>query len=146
MSEIQKSIENDLNIIGGFIIMWIFILFCLVIGGLIGVYMPYMLPVFMAKYLSVAILAGLDSLFGGLRANLESNFDSTILLTGFIANSLLAAGLAYVGDQLSVSLYTAAVFVFGVRIFQNLAIIRRILLDKFRNKPEVDLPGVDLNE
>ena len=124
--------------------MWIVILFCLVIGLLFGLHMPFMVPVFLAKYLSVAILAGLDSLFGGVRANLEKNFDSVILLTGFITNSLLAAGFAYIGDQLGVALYTAAVFVFGVRIFQNLAIIRRILLTNFRKqKPDIPMQNCD---
>lgn len=124
--------------------MWVFVLFCLVVGLLIGLHMPFMIPLFLVKYFSVAILAGLDSLFGGFRANLENNFDSMVLFTGFIANSLLAAGLAYIGDQLGVSLYTAAVFVFGVRIFQNLAIIRRILLEKLRKpKPDIRLQNSD---
>ncbi|HBQ87244.1 MAG TPA: hypothetical protein DD811_12325, partial [Syntrophomonas sp.] len=48
------------------------------------------------------------------------------------------------GDQLGVALYTAAVFVFGVRIFQNLAIIRRIALNKLRKpKPVVQLQNGD---
>ena len=37
----------------------------------------------------------------------------------------LAMGLVWVGDQLGVDLTTAIVVVFGVRIFQNLAAIRR---------------------
>jgi len=114
--------------------MWFIVILCLVIGVLLGLQMPFMVPIFLTKYLSVAILAGLDSLFGGIRANLEGNFDRVVLLTGFITNSLLAAGFAYIGDLLGVALYTAAVFVFGVRIFDNLAIIRRILLTLIRKQ------------
>lgn len=116
--------------------MWIVVLICFVLGMLLGIQMPFVVPMILVKYLSVAILASLDSLFGGIRANLESNFNDIVFITGFITNSLLAAGFAYVGDQLGVALYTAAVFVFGVRIFQNLAIIRRLLLIKFSDQKE----------
>ena len=82
------------------------------------------------KYMSIAVLAALDSVFGGIRAYMEDGFDNTIFITGFVTNALLAAGLAYLGDRLGVELYLAAVIVFGVRLFQNLAIIRRYLLKK----------------
>ena len=48
-----------------------------------------------------------------------------------MANTLLAAGLTYLGDMLGVDLYLAAVVVFGVRIFENLAKIRRLILGRF---------------
>jgi small basic protein len=93
--------------------------------------MPVLLPLIYAKYLSIAILAALDSVFGGIRGYMEDGFDTTIFVSGFIVNALLAAGLAYIGDKLGVELYLAAVIVFGVRIFQNLAIIRRYLVKKY---------------
>jgi len=93
--------------------------------------MPVLLPFIYAKYLSIAILAALDSVFGGIRGYMEDGFDTTIFVSGFIVNALLAAGLAYIGDKLGVELYLAAVIVFGVRIFQNLAIIRRYLVKKY---------------
>ena len=82
------------------------------------------------RYLSVAALAALDSVFGGLRAAMEEHFDNTIFITGFFSNALLAAGLAFIGERLGIDLYLAAVVAFGVRLFQNLAIIRRHLLKK----------------
>ena len=45
-------------------------------------------------------------------------------------NALLAAGLAYIGERLGIDLYYVALIAFGMRIFQNLAIIRRALLGK----------------
>jgi len=93
--------------------------------------MPVLLPFIYAKYLSIAILAALDSVFGGIRGYMEDGFDTTIFVSGFIVNALLAAGLAYIGDKLGVELYLAAVIVFGARIFQNLAIIRRYLVKKY---------------
>jgi small basic protein len=111
--------------------MWLLVLFCLLIGLTIGFQMPFMLPMVFAKYMSIAILAALDSVFGGIRAYMEDGFDNTIFVSGFFVNTFLAAGLAYVGDKLGVELYLAAVVVFGVRIFQNLAIIRRYLVKKY---------------
>ncbi|WP_406678184.1 small basic family protein [Moorella sp. ACPs] len=109
--------------------MWI-PLIGLIFGVLIGLLLPVKVPVAYSKYMSVAVLAALDSVFGGLRASMEENFDNAIFLTGFFSNTLLAAFLAYIGDQLGVELYLAAVLVFGMRLFQNLAIIRRHLLKK----------------
>lgn len=111
--------------------MWLLVLFCLLIGLIIGFQMPVLVPAVLAKYMSIALLAALDSVFGGIRAYMEDGFDNTIFISGFIVNTLLAAGLAYLGDRLGVELYLAAVFVFGVRLFQNLGIIRRYLLKKY---------------
>ncbi len=111
--------------------MWLLVLFCLLIGLVIGFQMPVLLPAVLAKYMSIAVLAALDSVFGGIRGYMEDGFDNTIFISGFIVNTLLAAGLAYLGDRLGVELYLAAVVVFGVRLFQNLGIIRRYLLKKY---------------
>lgn len=102
----------------------------LLAGALIGLKIPLILPPLYAKSMSVAALAALDSVFGGIRAAQENHFDNKIFLTGFFSNALLAAGLAFAGDRLGIDLYLAAVVAFGVRIFQNLAIIRRHLLKK----------------
>ncbi|HWP98559.1 MAG TPA: small basic family protein [Syntrophomonadaceae bacterium] len=110
--------------------MWIMTVLFLVGGVLLGLHLPIMSYVF-TKYMSIAVLAALDSVFGGIRAYQEDHFDNLIFLSGFVANTLLAAGLAYLGDLLRIELYLAAVVVFGVRIFQNLAIIRRYLLKKY---------------
>jgi len=101
-----------------------------VLGIVIGIYSPISMPTAYAQYMSVAVLAALDSVFGGIRSGMEEHFDTKVFITGFFSNTLLAAGLAYLGERLGVELYTAAVFAFGVRLFQNLAIIRRHLLKK----------------
>lgn len=102
----------------------------LAIGILIGLNLPIIHPQAFSKYMSVAALAALDSVFGGIRAAMEDHFDNTIFISGFFSNALLAAGLAYFGERLGIDLYLAAVVAFGVRLFQNLAIIRRHLLKK----------------
>ncbi|MBR4944579.1 MAG: small basic family protein [Peptococcaceae bacterium] len=116
---------------------WLIPVFGLVFGVLIGSIITIEIPLTLAKYLSVAVLAALDSALGGIRCIYEDTFNGMILLTGFISNAILAALLAFLGDQLSVDLYMAAVFVFGIRIFQNLATIRHHILNRFLQKHNV---------
>ena len=111
--------------------VWLIPVFGLIFGILLGSIVTFQIPLVMAKYLSIAVLAALDSALGGIRCIFESNFNGLILLSGFISNALLAAFLAFLGDQLNVDLYLAAVFVFGIRIFQNLSSIRHYVLEKF---------------
>jgi len=109
--------------------MWLPLL-GLLIGLFVGLQFPLTIPVAYAKYTSVALLAAMDSVLGGIRAGLEGNFDQQIFFSGFVTNSILAGLFALLGDRLGVELHLAAIFAFGVRIFQNLAIIRRIMLKK----------------
>lgn len=102
----------------------------LMVGLLIGSLCPISIPQEYAKLLSVALLACLDTVFGGLRSASEEKFDNTIFISGFFTNALLAAGLVYIGDRLGIDLYYVASLAFGLRIFQNLAIIRRYFLTK----------------
>jgi small basic protein len=110
--------------------MWLPIL-GLLVGAVIGLNFPILLSPFYARYLSVAILAALDSVFGGVKAGLEGVFDNNVFVTGFFGNMILAAFLTYIGDRLGVELYMAALFAFGVRLFQNLGIIRRMILGHY---------------
>jgi len=102
----------------------------LLIGLIIGIYFPVSIPFAYAKFMSVALLASLDSVFGGLRAGIEEKFDNTVFISGFFTNALLAAALVYIGDHLGIDLYYVALLAFGLRVFQNLAIIRRFILIK----------------
>lgn len=90
-------------------------------GELAGVYAPY---------LSLATLAGLDTLLGGIRAGIEGRFQDDIFISGFVLNTLLAAALAYLGDRIGVDLFLAAVVALGSRVFLNLSLIRRYYLTK----------------
>ncbi|MBP2651461.1 MAG: hypothetical protein H6Q74_2286 [Firmicutes bacterium] len=105
-------------------------IFGLIIGIIIGISFPGSVPSEYAKYMSIAVLASLDSVFGGLRAGTEDKFDNIVFTSGFFTNALLAAGLVYVGDRLGIDLYYVALLAFGLRVFQNLAIIRRYFLKK----------------
>lgn len=104
----------------------------LLLGVLIGLLSPVTIPIQYSTYMSIAILAALDSVFGGIRSSLEKTFDIEIFISGFFGNAILAAMLAYIGDQLGVPIYYAAIFAFGVRLFQNFAIIRRYILVRMK--------------
>jgi small basic protein len=106
----------------------------LLIGVIIGIIWNVNIPDKFSPYISVAILACLDSVFGAIRASLSKNFQADIFISGFFGNAALAASLAYLGDKLGIPIYIAAVIVFGGRIFDNFAIVRRLLIEKAKSR------------
>lgn len=113
--------------------MWLPLL-GLLLGIVFGLLSDIQIPQIYSNYLSIAILAALDSLFGGIRASLQQVYDDKIFVTGFFFNIAMAIGLAFLGVHLGLDLYLAAIFAFGVRLFQNIAIIRRMLLTKWADR------------
>ena len=110
----------------------------LIIGILIGVFfIPINIPQQYSNYVAVAILAALDTVFGGIAASIQGTFLMRVFLSGFFGNALLAAGLAYLGDQLGIQIYLAAIFAFGNRLFLNFAVIRRYVLNKLSKKDNI---------
>lgn len=106
----------------------------LLLGIILGFIVDVNIPEKFSPYMSVAILACLDSVFGALKANLSKKFQANIFISGFFGNAFIAVVLAYLGDKLGIPVYMAAVIVFGGRIFDNFAIIRRKLLEKFEER------------
>nr|WP_202889898.1 small basic family protein [Actinopolymorpha rutila] len=86
-------------------------------------------PLPLQPYLPIAVVAALDAVFGGLRALIDGIFDDRVFVVSFIGNVLVAAVMVYLGDQLGVGaqLSTGVVVVLGIRIFSNMAAIRRRL-------------------
>lgn len=109
----------------------------LLIGIILGIILPINIPRTMSLYMSIALLACLDSVFGGIRASLENKFDTDIFISGFFGNAILAAGLTYLGDRLNVPIYYAAIVVFGGRLFQNFAVMRREIIENIRRKKNI---------
>lgn len=97
-----------------------------------------------ARYTAIAVLAGLDTVLGGLRAHLKGQYDDLVLVTGFFANTVLAGLLVMLGEKLGLeagyggervsAMMIAAVVVFGTRIFNNLAVLRHLLIDRLRGQ------------
>lgn len=115
--------------------IYIAILIGCVVGAILGSLAP-VIPYTYSSYLSIAIIAALDSVFGGIASVIKGNFDLKIFLSGFFGNSILSIALTFLGQKLNVDIYLAAIVVFVGRMFTNLAIIRRHYIDKWVNMIE----------
>lgn len=111
------------------------------LGLVVALIYPMHFPPEYTKYVALAILAGLDSVMGGVTAFFKKTFDMRMFLTGVVSNALISAGLAYLGAKLDVDISIAAIVTFGSRIFQNFASIRRLLLKKFENHSKIEDKG-----
>ena len=113
------------------------VLIAIILGCIIGIIVGNFAPIISytySGYLAIAIVAALDTVFGGVVSSLNKKFDMGVFLSGFFGNAILAMLLAYLGQRLNVDIYLAAIFVFVSRMFNNLGIIRRFYLEKFRKK------------
>jgi len=101
----------------------------LVLGIAAGLFLKPDVPFWLEPYLPIAVVAALDAAFGGLRALLDGIFDDKVFVVSFVSNVLIAALIVYLGDQLGVGgqLSTGVIVVLGIRIFSNVAAIRRHL-------------------
>ena len=101
--------------------------FGLLVGVLAGLLIEPSVPEGFQPYLPIAVVAALDAVFGGLRAYLDGIFDDRVFVISFVSNVLIAALIVYLGDQLGVGgqLSTGVIVVLGIRIFSNVAAIRR---------------------
>ena len=104
-----------------------------ILGAIIGINAP-MISYTYSSYLAIAIIAALDSVFGGITSVIKKNFDLKIFITGFFGNAILSILLTILGQKLNVDIYLAAIVVFVGRMFTNLAIIRRYYIEKWLNK------------
>jgi small basic protein len=101
----------------------------LALGILLGLVFQPDVPLGLEPYLPIAVVAALDAVFGGLRALLDGIFDNKVFVISFLSNVFIAALIVYLGDQLGVGaqLSTGVIVVLGIRIFSNVAAIRRHL-------------------
>ena len=104
------------------------------LGLILGFALDITYPTEYSFYITMGLLAAMDSVIGAIRSSMEDKYDTTIFVSGFVTNAALAGILTFVGDKLGIPLYYAAIFVFGGRLFNNLAAIRRILVHRYRDK------------
>lgn len=99
----------------------------LAVGIVLGIVLGPTVPLWLQPYLPIAVVAALDAVFGGVRAHLDAIFDAKVFVVSFVSNALVAALIVFLGDKLGVGaqLSTGVVVVFGIRIFGNVAAIRR---------------------
>ena len=106
-----------------------------ILGAIVGVNAPIISYTY-SSYLAIAIIASLDSVFGGITGVLKGEFDFKVFISGFFCNSILSILLTYLGNKLDVDIYLAAIVVFVGRMFLNLTIIRKYYIDKWSKKYE----------
>jgi len=99
----------------------------LLVGLVAGLLLHPAVPLAMQPYLPIAVIAALDAVFGGVRAVLDGIFNDKVFVVSFLSNVVVAAFIVFLGDQLGVGsqLSTGVVVVLGIRIFSNVASIRR---------------------
>lgn len=99
-------------------------------GVLLGLLLQPEVPLWLEPYLPIAVIAALDAVFGGVRASLEGIFNDRVFVISILSNVLVAGLIVFLGNQLGVGaqLSTGVVVVLGLRIFSNVAAIRRHLL------------------
>ena len=110
-----------------------------ILGVAVGLNAPIISYTY-SSYLAIAIIAALDSVFGGVASVINKKFDMKIFISGFFGNAVLAILLTVLGEKLNVDIYLAAIVVFVGRMFNNLGIIRRYYVEKWtenvKNKSE----------
>ena len=113
--------------------VFIAILIGCLLGAIIGINAPIISYTY-SSYLAIAIIAALDTVFGGIVSVINKNFDLKIFISGFFGNAILAILLTILGEKLNVDIYLAAIVVFVWRMFMNLGTIRRYYVEKWTNK------------
>ena len=100
----------------------------LIAGIVLGLIFQPTLPPAFVPYLPVIVVAALDTVLEGAHARLEGGYRESEFLVAFVTNTLLAAFIVWIGDRLGApDLRIGVVVVFGVRMLQSLAAIRRTL-------------------
>lgn len=115
--------------------IFIAIIIACVLGAIVGINVPTISYTY-SSYLAIAIIAALDSVFGGITGVLKGEFNFKVFISGFFCNSILSILLTYLGNKLDVDIYLAAIVVFVGRMFINLTIIRKYYIDKWSKKFE----------
>lgn len=97
------------------------------LGILLGLVLQPDVPLWLEPYLPIAVVAALDAVFGAARAYFDGIFDDKVFVVSFFSNVVIAAAIVFLGDKLGVGgqLSTGVIVVLGIRIFSNVAAIRR---------------------
>lgn len=119
------------------------VIFGLALGVVIGAFLRFDIPPEYARYSAVAIVGILDSLFGAIKASVESKYNTMIFITGLAFNMIVAVLVTFLGDKLNLDLYLAILIAFTIRIFSNIGMIKSSTLDRYilkstHNDAEID--------
>ena len=83
------------------------------------------------KICAVIMLVAIDSICGGVVANINKNFSNRILIFGFLTNTIFGLILIFFGNFFGINLYCIALLIFGLRIFKNISALKDFFLKKY---------------
>jgi small basic protein len=108
----------------------------ILIGIILGLLVNVTIPIEYVKYTAVIVVGIIDALFGAIKAELthDDKYNATIFLSGLIFNIILALIITVLGERLGLDLYLAVTVVFTFRIFSNLSVIRRSIIEAINKK------------
>lgn len=114
--------------------IWIFL--WLAFWIILWMFFKLQVPEEFVRYIAVVLIWLFDAIFWALRADVDNQqFNSVIFFSWLIFNAVLWILITLLWEILWLNLYLAATVVFTFRIFQNIWITRRILLEKWiKNK------------
>ena len=104
-----------------------------ILGVAVGLNAPIISYTY-SSYLAIAIIAALDSVFGGVASVINKKFDMKIFISGFFGNAVLAILLTVLGEKLNVDIHPPPPPPPPRRMFNNLGIIRRYYVEKWTEK------------
>jgi small basic protein len=82
-------------------------------------------------YISLAILAMINTIFNILSENLKSETKILKSVLYLFSDLLFALFLGYIGERLGLPIYLAAVFAFGNNIYKNMKIMLDFVIAKY---------------
>lgn len=82
-------------------------------------------------YISLAILAIVNTIFNMLHKNKTKELTFVKSIAFLFTDLFFAMFLGFVGEQLGLPIYLAAVFAFGINIYEKLNILVCIFIEKF---------------
>jgi len=109
----------------------IYVVAGIILGILAGLNLNLIYSPEYAVYISLAVLAILNTIFNMLNENTKGELTpvkSVIFLVRDLGFGLL---LGYVGEQLGLPIYLAAVFAFGNNIYKNISNMTNLMLQKY---------------
>lgn len=125
----------------------VFAVIGIILGIAVGVFLPWVVTPSSTVYVAAAILAALDSVFGGMNAFFKRSFNMAIFVSGLVCNALLAVVIIFLGEKIGIDLYIAVIVIFGTRIFNNFASVRHhIILDYMEKKKKENEKKEEIEE
>ncbi len=107
----------------------------LILGIIAGLNLNFVYNPAYIVYISLAILAILNTIINMLHDSKTTDLTIAKSSVYLLTDLLFALFLGFVGEQLGLPIYLAAVFAFGNNIYKKLRLLVDIYLDKFsKNK------------